>query len=420
MEYYYHELSNGIRLVHKHWPSVVANCGVIINTGSRDEKEHEQGIAHFIEHTLFKGTKRRKAYHILSRIENVGGMLNAFTTKEETCIFGTFLKHDYGRALELFADISQNSTFPEKELKKEKDIVLDEINSYLDTPVEAIFDEFEDHLFRGHSLGTNILGTPGHVKSFDRKKILRFIKQNYHTDQTVICSVGDIDFKHLIRLAEKYFGDIPASPRLRGRNPFHHSPAFHVRKPNANFQAHTILGTQAYAYSDNNKYPLTLLNHILGGPGMSTRLNMNISEKYGFCYNLESHYQPYTDTGVFMIYMGTDFGYLDKTTELVKKELKKLRDKKLGTLQLSRAKKQLTGHMAIRDESALNQMIGMGKSMLLYDKVISIEKTIEKINMISSSDVLNAANEIFDEGQLNQLTYTSRHTEKQPAERKHN
>ncbi len=408
MEYQVHTLANGIRLVHKHWPSVVANCGIIINTGSRDETDSEKGIAHFIEHTIFKGTRHRKAYHILSRIENVGGLMNAFTTKEDTCIYGSFLKHDYARALELFADISRNATFPVKEIEKEKDIVLDEINSYLDTPSEAIFDEFEDMLFRGHPLGSNILGTPETVKNFNRKHILRFMRRNYHTDQTVICSVGDIPFKRLVDLAEKYFGNIEASFRRKEREAFYASPAFTEKKARANFQAHNITGAPAYSHKSSKKYGLTLLSHILGGPGMSTRLNMNISEKHGFCYNLESHYQSYTDTGIFMIYMGTDFGYMDKTINLVEKELKKLRENKLGTLQLQRAKKQLIGHMAIGNESALNQMIAMGKSLLLFDKVETLDETIRKINDISSDLLLEIANEILAQENLSHLTYVSR------------
>ncbi|MFO8054367.1 MAG: pitrilysin family protein [Bacteroidales bacterium] len=407
MIYKSYTLQNGIRLVHKHWPSVVANCGVIINTGSRDEKPSERGMAHFIEHTLFKGTRRRKAYHILSRIENMGGLMNAFTTKEETCIYGSFLKYDYSRVMELFSDISQNATFPEKEITKEKDIVLDEINSYRDSPAEAIFDEFEDLLFSGHPLGSNILGTPQHVRSFTKKQIFRFIKENYHTHQTVICSVGDIPFPRLIKLAEKYFGTIKSTGQPKKRIPFNGNPAFHQSKKKANYQTHSIIGSKAYSWQNSGRYPLTLLNHILGGPGMSTRLNMNISEKYGFCYNLESHYQPYSDTGVFMVYMGTDSGYLKKTTGLVLKEIRKLREQKLGSLQLQRAKKQLTGQLALSNESALNQMIGMGKSILIYNRVEPIQEIIDKINAIDSSTILEAANEILSEDKLNQLTYST-------------
>lgn len=407
MEYQTHKLKNGIRLVHMHWPSVVANCGIMINTGSRDEKDHEKGLAHFIEHTIFKGTSHRKAYHILSRIENVGGLMNAFTTKEETCIYGSFLKHDYNRALELFADISQHATFPDKELKKEKDIVLDEINAYLDNPSEAIFDEFEEILFQGHALGSNILGSPEHVKSFTRKHILRFLKTNYHTSQTVICSAGDIEFNRLVNLAEKHFGSIEHTIRTNGRSPFQHNSPFSTIKQKAYHQAHSIIGNQAYSYQNPKRHALSLLNHILGGPGMSNRLNMNISEKYGFCYNLESFYQPYSDTGIFMIYMGTDPGYMEKTTALVRKELKKLREVELGTLQLKRAKKQMMGHLAISNESALNQMTGIGKSMLLYNRVETFEETMRAIQQLDSSSIMEAANEVFPPDQLSQLTYTT-------------
>lgn len=405
MVYQSHTLDNGIRLVHKHWPSIVANCGVIINTGSRDEDLKEKGMAHFIEHTLFKGTRHRKAWHILSRIENMGGAMNAFTTKEETCIYSTFLKQDYAHVLELFADISTNSTFPEKEVEKEKEIVLDEINSYLDSPSEAIFDEFEELLFQGHPLGSNILGTPAHVRSFTRKHILRFIKQNYYADQTVICSVGDIPFSRFIRLGEKYFGSISTEESRRARQPFNKKPAFHQDKEKSNYQDHTVIGCPAYAWTHPKMYAMSLINHVLGGAGMSNRLNMNISEKHGFCYNLESIYQPYSDTGAFMVYMGTQPGYMEKTISLVKKEIKKLREVKLGTLQLHRAKKQLAGQLAISNESALNQMFNMGRSVLLRNKAIPVEQVIRKIQNLNSDIILETANEVLAPDSLCRLTY---------------
>ncbi len=405
MTYQTHTLDNGIRLVHKHWPSMVANCGVIINTGSRDEKAREKGMAHFIEHTLFKGTRHRKAWHILSRIENMGGAMNAFTTKEETCIYSTFLRQDYGRVLELFADISTNSTFPVKEIEKEKEIVLDEIDSYLDNPSEAIFDEFEELLFQGHPLGTNILGTPDHVRSFTRKHILRFMKHNYYADQTVICSVGDIPFSRFIRLAEKYYGTISTEKSKKTRIPFNGKPGFQQEKKRSNHQVHTIMGCPAHAWNHANMYSMSMVNHVLGGAGMSNRLNMNISEKYGFCYNLESIYQPYSDTGTFMIYMGTHPGYMEKTISLVKKEMQKMREIKLGTLQLHRAKKQLAGQLAIGNESPLNQMFSMGRSMLLYNKAIPVEQAIQKVENLTSETILETANEVLAPDNLCRLSY---------------
>jgi predicted Zn-dependent peptidase len=405
MEYQRHTLSNGIRIIHKPVKNQVAHCGVIINTGSRDETNQEQGIAHFIEHTLFKGTKKRKAFHILSRLENVGGELNAYTTKEETCIYASFLSPYYERTLELFADISLHSIFPKAEIEKEKEVVIDEINSYRDNPAEEIFDEIEDQVFAGHPLGRNILGTKELVRGFSRKNIFRFIKRTFNTEETVICSVGNIDFNKLIKLSEKYFGEVKANPRSFKRQQFSGYTPKTKRFNKGMYQAHCIIANEAYNRQDQKRASLVLLNNILGGPGLNTRLNMGIREKYGFCYNIESNYTQYSDTGIISIYLGTDFDYLEKTIKLAHKELNKLRNQKLGSLQLQRAKQQMIGQIAISQESNVNELLAIGKSILAYDKVDSIEKVLQEIDKITAEQLLDVANEVFDPKQLSLLIY---------------
>jgi predicted Zn-dependent peptidase len=405
MQYFLHTLSNGIRLVHKHADSYVAHCGLTINAGSRDELEKEQGLAHFIEHLIFKGTHKRKAYQILSHMENVGGEINAYTSKEDTCVYATFMNIHYDRCLDLISDLIFGSVFPEKEISKEKDVVIDEINSYKDNPSEQIFDDFDGVIFKNHPLGANILGTPNHLKKFERQNIFDFLQKNYVTHEMIISSVGNIDFKKLIKLVEKYFGHIGESARAIPRRNFAgYSPSSHITR-RRNHQVHCIIGNQAYSADHKHKTTLVLLNNILGGPGLNTRLNMGIREKYGFCYNIESHYQPYSDTGIFSIYLGTDADHIDRTIELVQKELNILRDKGLGSLQLKRAKQQLQGQVAISFESNLNEMLSIGKSLMLYDRIDDIEEINEKIQQITSSDLLEVANEVFDPAAISMLMY---------------
>ncbi|HPR57557.1 MAG TPA: pitrilysin family protein [Bacteroidales bacterium] len=405
MTYNYAALPNGIRVIHRDTDSEVAHCGVVINAGSRDELHGESGIAHFIEHLIFKGTRNRKAFHILSRLENVGGDLNAYTAKEETFLHASFLKANYDRSIELFSDILFNSVFPAKEIEKEKDVVLDEINSYKDSPSELIFDEFEELIYKNHPIGGSILGNPQIVKSFKKDDIISFMNRNYLSNRMVIASVGNIRMDKLMFLVEKYFGNAPASNAVIKRDAFkQYLPEFKTELK-SNFQLHCILGNLAYSLKDEKRTALALLNNILGGPGMNTRLNLNIRERYGYCYNIESHYQPFSDTGYFIIYLGTDNGYLEKSIRLIFKELKNLREVRLGTLQLHRAKQQIIGQLAISLESKVNEMISIGKSHLFFDKVDTFEIIREKINRLSADDLLEVANEIFNESQFSRLTY---------------
>jgi predicted Zn-dependent peptidase len=405
MSFHHHQLENGIRIVHKKTTGAVAHCGLIIKGGSRDEAEQEQGLAHFIEHVIFKGTSKRKAYHILSRMEDVGGELNAFTTKEETCIYSSFMPEYYSRALELLSDITFNSIFPKKELEKEKIVVLDEINYYKDNPSELIFDEFEEQVFSNHSLGKNILGTPKHIQSFDKKMIEDFMHKNYLTHEIIISSVGNISMSKLIKVIENHFANIPKKDLKREENTFSNYRKKEIEVERKGFQSHCILGTEAYGVNHPKKTALILLNNILGGPGMNSRLNLAIREKYGFTYSIESNYTSYSDTGIFSIYLASDNDKMIKSIKLAKRELIKFCEKPLGTLQLKKAKQQLIGQIAIGQESEVNLMLAMGKSMLLYNKVDTFELVKNKIENVASEELVNVANEVFNLDNLSSLIY---------------
>lgn len=410
MDYQYSQLPNGIRVIHKQVAANVAHLGVIIDAGTRDELPDQNGLAHLIEHMIFKGTHRRKAFHILSRLENVGGELNAYTSKEETCVYASFLHAHYPRAMELFADILTQSTYPEKELEKEKDVVLDEINSYKDNPSELIFDDFEELLFRDHPMGRNILGVPESVKKLRRPDIMEFLHRNYQPQHMVISSVGNISLNRLLVLINKNFGSLTGNENRATRLPVGaYQPAIRTQAL-SNFQAHCIIGAPAYAVFDKKKTALALLINILGGPGMNSRLNLNVREKYGYCYNIEAHYVPYSDSGYFNIYLGTDMEYLEKTIKLVLKELSLMRTTRLGTLQLHRAKQQIAGQLAIALESNAGEMISMGKSHLYFEKVDSYRQVMEKISALTDARLLEVANEIFDTSQLSRLTFVPQST----------
>ena len=405
MSFFHYRLSNGIRLIHKKTDRSIAHCGIILKSGARDERENEQGLAHFIEHVIFKGTKKRKAYHILSRMEDVGGELNAFTSKEETCIYSTFLSKYYNRALELLCDITFHSNFPKKELEKEKGIILDEINYYKDTPSELIFDEFEEQVFKNHPLGNNILGTPKHIHSFNKKMIESFIERNFLTKEIVISSVGNISMDKLIKLVENYFNAIPKKNTTKTSIPFNNYQKNHLVVQRNGYQSHCLIGRDAYDINHPKKTTLILLNNILGGPGMNSRLNLAIREKYGFTYSIESNYTAYSDTGIFSIYLASDKKDLERSIRLTKKEMSKLSHTPLGQKQLKKAKQQLIGQLAISQENDINLMLSMGKSVLFYDKVNTFEEVEEKIDSITSYELMEVANELFDENELSYLIY---------------
>lgn len=408
MQYHFHTLSNGIRLVHRNSDRLVGHLAVMINTGTRDELAGEEGLAHFIEHVIFKGTRKRKLHQVLGNLENIGADLNAYTTKEETCIHASFLSEFFPRAIDLFADILFNSVFPEKEIEKEKDVVLDEINSYKDSPSELIFDEFEEMLFKGHALGKSVLGSPASVKKINRRRILSFLASHYNTDQIVISSVGNISFGRLIKLAEQTFGQVPANLRAQPRLAFTAGEPRQEVQSRRVFQTHCILGGLAYSYADQRRTALALLTNLLGGPAMNSRLSMALRERNGLSYNIESVYTPYAETGSFMIYLGIDNGSLEKAISITTLELKKLMDKGLGSLQFHNARRQFIGQLAISFESNLNDALSMAKSMLVYDTVDTHEVLIAKINALTAQELTEVANEIFNPDAMSMLVYKNR------------
>ena len=398
-------LPNGIKILHKHRSGAVAHLSLMVNTGMRDEAENENGLAHFIEHMLFKGTKKRKAYHVLSCLENVGGELNAYTTKEETCIHASFLREYYNKAIELISDVAFNSVYPENELEKEKEVILDEINSYRDSPAEEIFDDFENNLYKGHEMGRNILGTTELVSGFTRDDLCRFLKNNYSTNRMVIATIGDISFEKFKSKIVSYFGGFQCYDTDYHRSQFDKLPVFTEIQERNNHLSHCIIGGLSYNIDSQKKMQMVLLNNILGGPGMNSRLNLNIREKYGFAYTIESQYNAYSDTGNFSIYMGVDPHSLDKAVNLVYKELDKLKNNKLGTIQLSNAKNQLVGQLALSSESGLGELLAMTRSAFTREGIEPLSETIRRIRNLNSIDILDVANEIFNSNNLNLLIY---------------
>ena len=398
-------LPNGIRLIHKQKSGEIAHLVLMVNTGSRDEEDHENGMAHFIEHTIFKGTENRKAYHILSCLDNVGGDLNAYTTKEETCLQASFLKQHYKRTFDLFADIAFHSTFPENELTKEKEVILDEINSYLDSPSDEIYDVFEEMTFKGHPMSRNILGTTELVKGFTREDVRRFMANNYSTDQIVLGTIGDISFKDFERLAMSYFGEQLAHIVKKQRVPFKNYKPQYIKTERHNHLSHCMIGGMAPEYNSPLKMPIVLLNNILGGPAMSSRLNLNIREKYGFAYTIESQYNAYSDTGLISIYMGVDPDSLDRSIELTYKELDKICNQKLGSMQLNHAQQQIIGQVALGYESGMNELLSITRSVIMNEPLEYMEDIIRKVNAVTAGDIMETANLVFDKKQLSTLIF---------------
>lgn len=403
--YLVHTLSNGIRIVFAPNRSPITYTAFFINTGSRDELFHEHGIAHLIEHVIFKGTAKRKAHHIIGRMENVGGELNAYTTKEETCIHATFLNGYLERAWELMADIIFHASFPQHELEKEKSVIIDEINSFRDNPSEVIFDDFDQRLFDGSALGRNILGTPETLLKFERSHLVQFVERNYHTDQMVVSVVGNYSYEKLKQLAQKYFEEYPVRNRDFNRIKPKETPSFNVKLKKNLSQTHCVIGAQAYGFNSPRRLTLLLLNDILGGPGMNSRLNVELRERRACAYNIESSYVSYSDTGIFSVYFGCEAQKLDKCLSVIHKEMAELRTKKLSDLRLHLAKRQLMGQLAISVENNENLLMALGKSILVYNHFDTLAEVAQKLDNIDANMLLEVANEIFDPKRLSTLIY---------------
>lgn len=405
MQYNEYTLPNGLRIIHEPTLSKVSYCGFAIDAGTRDEAENEQGMAHFVEHLIFKGTEKRKAWHILNRMENVGGDLNAYTNKEETVVYAAFLTEHLERALELLGDIVFHSTFPQHEIEKETEVIIDEIQSYEDNPSELIFDDFEDMIFRNHPLGRNILGKPDLLRSFRTEDVLSFTRRFYQPGNMVFFVQGQYDFKKIVRLAEKHLADVPAVTVDNQRVP----PPLYVPErlvvPKDTHQAHVMIGSRGYNAYDDKRTALYLLNNILGGPGMNSKLNVSLRERRGMVYNVESNLTSYTDTGAFCIYFGTDIEDMDTCLKLTYKELKRMRDVKMTSSQLAAAKKQLIGQIGVASDNFENNALGMAKTYLHYHKYESSEVVFKRIETLTAEQLMEVANEMFAEEYLSTLIY---------------
>ena len=398
-------LENGLQCAFQAQRSSVAHVVVAVRAGARDELDDQQGLAHFLEHNLFKGTSKRKAYHILSRLDDVGGELNAYTTKEETIIHASFLKTDFRRALELLYDVLANSTFPEKELEKEKEVIKDEISSYKDSPGESIFDDFEDHIFRGDPLGRNILGTPESVDGLSRADILEFQSRTYTADRIKLAVAGPFGSERVERtVAELFAGFQFAHSNWENTFKGEGQPG-RVVENLAQFQDHYMMGWRTCGIHGHDRRSLSLLNNILGGPAMNSRLGLNIREKHGIAYNIESYLNLYSDVGMMGIYLGCDPQQTEKAAALVAKEVAKLRDTKLGTLQMSKAKKQFLGQMAMSEDNGLNSAVGAARALLHFGRVNDFETVASKIQAITAEQLQDVANAYLVPNKAFELIY---------------
>ena len=421
MKYNTYTLDNGLRIIHLPSDSKVVYCGYQINAGTRNEEPGEEGLAHFCEHVTFKGTERRKAWHILNCLESVGGDLNAYTNKEGTVYYSAILKEHIARAVDLLTDIVFHSVYPQAEIDKEVEVICDEIESYNDSPAELIYDEFENIIFKGSPLGHNILGTAEQVRSFKTEDALRFTRKLYRPDNAIFFAYGDIDFKKLVRLLKKSFlseerrvkSEKFNSPEAQAQFNIQHSTfntqhSFEgqtiVMQKNTH-QAHVMIGTRAYDVNDSRRMPLYLVNNMLGGPGMNAKLNLALREHNGLVYTVESTMAAYGDTGIWSIYFGCDEHDVKRCLRLVRKELDKFMQKPLSEAQLKAAKKQIKGQVGVACDNRENFALDFGKSFLHYGWEKNVDRLYEQVDEITAEQIQAVAQELFDKDRLTTLIF---------------
>ena len=421
MKYNTYTLDNGLRIIHLPSDSKVVYCGYQINAGTRNEEPGEEGLAHFCEHVTFKGTERRKAWHILNCLESVGGDLNAYTNKEGTVYYSAILKEHIARAVDLLTDIVFHSVYPQAEIDKEVEVICDEIESYNDSPAELIYDEFENIIFKGSPLGHNILGTAEQVRSFKTEDALRFTRKLYRPNNAIFFAYGDIDFKKLVRLLKKSFlseerrvkSEKFNSPEAQAQFNIQHSTfntqhSFEgqtiVMQKNTH-QAHVMIGTRAYDVNDSRRMPLYLLNNMLGGPGMNAKLNLALREHNGLVYTVESTMVAYGDTGIWSIYFGCDEHDVKRCLRLVRKELDKFMQKPLSEAQLKAAKKQIKGQVGVACDNRENFALDFGKSFLHYGWEKNVDRLYEQVDEITAEQIQAVAQELFDKDRLTTLIF---------------
>ena len=447
MKYNTYTLDNGLRIIHLPSDSQVVYCGYQINAGTRNEEPGEEGLAHFCEHVTFKGTERRKAWHILNCLESVGGDLNAYTNKEGTVYYSAILKEHIARAVDLLSDIVFHSVYPQAEIDKEVEVICDEIESYNDSPAELIYDEFENILFKGSPLGHNILGTAEQVRAFKTEDALRFTRKLYRPDNAIFFAYGDIDFKKLVKLIQKALGECPkgrelacsadcnsaetpTEERIAEETPTGETPTEEMEAGDANHkvqssmfnvqskvagqtivmqknthQAHVMIGTRAYDVNDDRRMPLYLLNNMLGGPGMNAKLNLALREHNGLVYTVESTMVAYGDTGTWSIYFGCDEHDVKRCLRLVRKELDKFMQKPLSDAQLKAAKKQIKGQIGVACDNRENFALDFGKSFLHYGWEKNVDRLYEQVDEITAEQIQAVAKELFDKDRLTTLIF---------------
>ena len=447
MKYNTYTLDNGLRIIHLPSDSQVVYCGYQINAGTRNEEPGEEGLAHFCEHVTFKGTERRKAWHILNCLESVGGDLNAYTNKEGTVYYSAILKEHIARAVDLLSDIVFHSVYPQAEIDKEVEVICDEIESYNDSPAELIYDEFENILFKGSPLGHNILGTAEQVRSFKTEDALHFTRKLYRPDNAIFFAYGDIDFKKLVKLIQKALGECPkgrelacstdcksaetpTEERIAEETPTGETPTEEMEAGDANHkvqsskfnvqskvagqtivmqknthQAHVMIGTRAYDVNDDRRMPLYLLNNMLGGPGMNAKLNLALREHNGLVYTVESTMVAYGDTGTWSIYFGCDEHDVKRCLRLVRKELDKFMQKPLSDAQLKAAKKQIKGQIGVACDNRENFALDFGKSFLHYGWEKNVDRLYEQVDEITAAQIQAVAQELFDKDRLTTLIF---------------
>ena len=412
MKYNTHTLDNGLRIIHLPSDSKVVYCGYQINAGTRNEEPGEEGLAHFCEHVTFKGTERRKAWHILNCLESVGGDLNAYTNKEGTVYYSAILKEHIARAVDLLSDIVFHSVYPQAEIDKEVEVICDEIESYNDSPAELIYDEFENILFKGSPLGHNILGTAEQVRAFKTEDALRFTQKLYRPDNAIFFAYGDIDFKKLVRLLQRALADDESVVNLAEEKLPKKYPSVGdgiagqtiVMQKNTH-QAHVMIGTRAYDVNDDRRMPLYLLNNMLGGPGMNAKLNLALREHNGLVYTVESTMVAYGDTGTWSIYFGCDEHDVKRCLRLVRKELDKFMQKPLSDAQLKAAKKQIKGQIGVACDNRENFALDFGKSFLHYGWEKNVDRLYEQVDEITAAQIQAVAQELFDKDRLTTLIF---------------
>lgn len=440
MKYNTYTLDNGLRIIHLPSDSKVMYCGYQINAGTRNEEPGEEGLAHFCEHVTFKGTERRKAWHILNCLESVGGDLNAYTNKEGTVYYSAILKEHIARAVDLLADIVFHSVYPQAEIDKEVEVICDEIESYNDSPAELIYDEFENIIFKDSPLGHNILGTAEQVRSFKTEDALRFTRKLYRPDNAIFFAYGDIDFKKLVKLIRKALADddsgkvaenaansvgklaeekLPQISQITQISGDENSITTEksvssvgkeiagqtiVMQKNTH-QAHVMIGTRAYDVNDSCRMPLYLLNNMLGGPGMNAKLNLALREHNGLVYTVESTMVAYGDTGIWSIYFGCDEHDVKRCLRLVRKELDKFMQKPLSEAQLKAAKKQIKGQVGVACDNRENFALDFGKSFLHYGWEKNVDRLYEQVDEITAEQIQAVAQELFDKDRLTTLIF---------------